>query len=173
MYSVDKNASLGSFNSASLHARFTTFPARISRSMVVLPVPGGPLTPTIPRLSDSSVSTLLTANCWLNANPCVGLAGHRPRGICSALVPSFTTSGCAITSMRWSCISTFSLVRYSSSAEPGATPERRTLSRSVRKKLFKKSKFGVSSSLFTSLLSITTRRVERSSILSTPATLWA
>ena len=50
-----------------------------SRSRVVLPVPGGPLTPRMPPLSASSAIARFTASCW-RAQRVVVLLGQRPAG---------------------------------------------------------------------------------------------
>ncbi|SKT55439.1 Uncharacterised protein [Mycobacteroides abscessus subsp. abscessus] len=53
----------GCTRSASWQARSTTLPATRSRSIVVLPVPGGPLTPIRPAPALRFANASLTANC--------------------------------------------------------------------------------------------------------------
>ncbi len=69
---------VGSFDN--LMARSTTLAATRSRSIVVLPVPGGPLTANRPEAGASSAMIASTANCWLRASGLFGAVGQRPGG---------------------------------------------------------------------------------------------
>ena len=94
------NASPGEARQASSIARFTTMAAITSRSMVVLPVPGGPLTANTPQVSLSVRRIWFTANCWLKASGRLVSVTHRPEGIRSGAQPARTHSDSFCTSVR-------------------------------------------------------------------------
>lgn len=95
-------ASFGDFSVASSAARLTTIAAIRSRSSVVLPVPGGPLTANIAVLLSRMI--VFTANCWLMTSARSRSAGQRPDAKPSGLVPS--VSRCRLPCSRRSTLLT-------------------------------------------------------------------
>ncbi len=89
----------GSGSAASRCALVTTRSATRSRSMVVLPVPGGPLTPMRPGV-ESRPDAVITASCWFSASACAGLLGQRPPGTARGAVLASTWSNAFRTSIR-------------------------------------------------------------------------